>query len=258
MRILHLVPGTGNFYSGVCLRDHALARELRAVGHEVEMVPLYLPLILDHPEPNLRPLQIGGVDLYFQQHSALFRRLPRWSQQLLDTKPILRAASACMAMTRARDLGVMTVGSFECLDGPQRQGWRSLLDDLKREPRPDVISISLGLLAGLGRFIKEEIGLVEWWFRCRAKTCFSITCRNRGASRLGDIWRVQKRMSISSSRRVSFMPRGCNHGSASPWERLRWSTMARATPRFRQRKQTILRPLDSSRASVTERGWIFW
>lgn len=157
-KIVHLVPGTGNFYSGVCLRDHALVRELRRQGHDAELAPLYLPLILDHEEPNLRPLEIGGVDLYFQQHSALYRKLPRGLRQLLDSQPILKLASACMTMTRARDLGVMTVGSFQCLDGPQYLGWRRLLDSLKREPAPDVVSISLGLLSGLAKGIKEEIG----------------------------------------------------------------------------------------------------
>lgn len=158
MRILHLVPGTGNFHCGVCLRDHALVRELRRAGHDAELIPLYLPLVLDEPEPNLAPVQLGGVGLYLQQNSALFRNAPRWSQQLLDAKPILRAASACTELTRARDLGVMTVGSFQCLDGPQRRAWRRLLDFLKREPRPEVISISLGLFAGMARFLKEEIG----------------------------------------------------------------------------------------------------
>ncbi|MEM7014879.1 MAG: glycosyltransferase family 4 protein [Verrucomicrobiota bacterium] len=157
-KIIHLVPGTGNFYSGVCLRDHALVRELRRMGHDAELAPLYLPLILDHEEPNLRPLEIGGVDLYFQQHSALYRKIPRGIRQLLDSEPILKVASACMTMTRARDLGVMTVGSFQCLDGPQRKGWRHLLDSLKRGPAPDVASISLGLLSGLAKGIKEEIG----------------------------------------------------------------------------------------------------
>lgn len=158
MRILHLVPGTGNFYSGVCLRDHALVRQLRAEGHDARLIPLYLPLILDQPEPGLEKTRLGGVGLYFQQHSAFFRWLPRPVQQLLDARPILRLASACMSMTRARDLGVMTVGSFQGLEGPQRKAWRQLIEFLKRDPRPDVISISLGLLAGLAKPIKEEIG----------------------------------------------------------------------------------------------------
>ncbi|MFT5471156.1 MAG: glycosyltransferase involved in cell wall biosynthesis [Verrucomicrobiales bacterium] len=158
MRILHLVPGTGNFYSGVCLRDHALVRELRRQGHDAELIPLYLPLILDRQEKGLERIQLGGVGLYLQQHSACFRWLPRPVQQLLDAKPILRLASACMSMTRARDLGVMTVGSFQGLEGPQHKAWRRLIGFLKRDPKPDVISISLGLLAGLAKPIKEEIG----------------------------------------------------------------------------------------------------
>ena len=47
MRITLLTPGTGSYFCGSCLRDDALARELRAQGHAVRMVPLYLPFALD-------------------------------------------------------------------------------------------------------------------------------------------------------------------------------------------------------------------
>ena len=34
MRLLLLVPGTGTFVCGSCLRDNVLARSLRALGHD--------------------------------------------------------------------------------------------------------------------------------------------------------------------------------------------------------------------------------
>ena len=46
VRIVQLTPGTGNFHCGSCLRDNALVRALRAKGHDVLMVPLYLPQLL--------------------------------------------------------------------------------------------------------------------------------------------------------------------------------------------------------------------
>ena len=49
MRFLFLTPGTGHFYCGSCLRDHALATALRREGHDVTVVPLYLPLMLEEP-----------------------------------------------------------------------------------------------------------------------------------------------------------------------------------------------------------------
>ena len=47
MRFMLLTPGTGHFYCGSCLRDHALGNALQRLGHEVSVVPLYLPLVLE-------------------------------------------------------------------------------------------------------------------------------------------------------------------------------------------------------------------
>jgi hypothetical protein len=47
MRLVHLTAGTGSFFCGMCLRDHALVKALRRLGHDALMVPMYLPLVLD-------------------------------------------------------------------------------------------------------------------------------------------------------------------------------------------------------------------
>ena len=77
MRIIQITPGTGSFYCGTCLRDNALVAELRRQGHDALMVPLYLPLALDEaPTAGDAPLFYGGVNVYLQQKSALFRKTP--------------------------------------------------------------------------------------------------------------------------------------------------------------------------------------
>jgi len=47
VHILQITPGAGKMYCGNCFRDNALVAALRKAGHEVTMVPLYLPLTLD-------------------------------------------------------------------------------------------------------------------------------------------------------------------------------------------------------------------
>ena len=47
MRIAFLTPGTGNYHCGVCMRDNSLSRHLIDHGHEVTMLPTYLPHLLD-------------------------------------------------------------------------------------------------------------------------------------------------------------------------------------------------------------------
>ena len=44
MRIAQLTPGAGGgFYCENCLRDGALVRAMGKIGHDVVLVPMYLP-----------------------------------------------------------------------------------------------------------------------------------------------------------------------------------------------------------------------
>ena len=47
MKLMFLTPGTGHFYCGSCLRDSTLAGALTRLGHHVDVVPLYLPMVLE-------------------------------------------------------------------------------------------------------------------------------------------------------------------------------------------------------------------
>ena len=47
MNVIQITPGAGKMFCGNCFRDNALVAALRGKGHEVLMVPLYLPLTLD-------------------------------------------------------------------------------------------------------------------------------------------------------------------------------------------------------------------
>src|SRR6185436_12737126 len=85
MRLIYLTPGTGSFYCGTCMRDNALVTALRRLGHDATLVPLYLPLTLDEPDASAgTPLFMGGVNVYLQQKSALFRKTPRWIDRFFD------------------------------------------------------------------------------------------------------------------------------------------------------------------------------
>src|SRR5690242_5732466 len=94
MKIIQLTPGTGSFYCGTCLRDNALVSALRKQGHDALMVPLYLPPTLDEAAANEdMPVFYGGINVYLQQQSALFRKTPRWLDRLLDSPAALRSAA---------------------------------------------------------------------------------------------------------------------------------------------------------------------
>ncbi|MEQ1752001.1 MAG: glycosyltransferase family 4 protein [Prosthecobacter sp.] len=160
MRILHLTPGTGSFHCGSCLRDHALIRALRARGHDAMMAPLYLPLVTDREVTNPEiEVQAGGISLYLQQKLPLLRFMPRFVHGWLSHPALLRFAAKFMSMTSARDLGQMTLGALEGEQGNQWSEWRRVLEWIKTEVKPDVISLSNGLLIGLCPVIERDLGI---------------------------------------------------------------------------------------------------
>ncbi|MEC8652560.1 MAG: glycosyltransferase family 1 protein, partial [Planctomycetota bacterium] len=99
MRFLLLTPGTGHFYCGSCLRDDALGQALRALGHDVDVVPLYLPMVLERDAGRAPTVQMGGINVYLQQTSRVARWLPNVVRRLLNNPTLLRWASRRGSMT---------------------------------------------------------------------------------------------------------------------------------------------------------------
>jgi glycosyltransferase involved in cell wall biosynthesis len=157
MRLVHLTAGTGSFFCGTCLRDHALVKALRRLGHDALMVPLYLPLVLDDSGSDEgSPLFFGGINVYLQQKSAFFRHAPKWLDKLLDSPALLRQASQKAGMTDPRELGEMTLSMLEGEHGHQAKELDKLVAWLV-EQKPDVICLSNSLLIGVTRRVREQL-----------------------------------------------------------------------------------------------------
>ncbi len=162
MRIIQICPSAGeSFYCENCLRDAALVRALRRLGHDVLMVPLYLPLATDETEPlSPAPIFFGGINVYLQQKLALFRRTPRWIDRWFDARPLLKWAGRKAGMTSARDLGETTISMLQGENGRQVKELDRFVDWLRTEPqKPDIVCLSNILLAGMARRIKERLGI---------------------------------------------------------------------------------------------------
>src|SRR5688572_32939470 len=94
MTIVQIAPGAGAMYCGNCFRDNALVRSLRGMGHDVTMVPLYLPLTLDEEDQSAgTPIFFGGINVYLEQKSALFGKIPQWLHRVLDSPALLKRAA---------------------------------------------------------------------------------------------------------------------------------------------------------------------
>jgi glycosyltransferase involved in cell wall biosynthesis len=157
MRVIHLTAGTGSFFCGTCLRDHALVKALRRLGHDAVMVPLYLPLVLDDSGSSEgSPLFFGGINVYLQQKSAFFRHTPQWLDKLLDSPVLLRQAGRKAGMTNPRELGEMTLSMIEGEHGHQAKELDKLVAWLV-EQKLNVVCLSNSLLIGVARRVREAL-----------------------------------------------------------------------------------------------------
>jgi len=161
LRIVFLTPGTGGWYCGACMRDNALAKALQAAGHEVSMLPMYLPLQLDEEELDsgrAAPVFFGGINIFLQQKCALFRHTPGWFDKLLNHPCLLRRVARHSHMTSAREHGAMTLAMLCMADNRFGKELDKLCAWLEQET-PDILCLSTALQAGMIRELKRRLGV---------------------------------------------------------------------------------------------------
>lgn len=161
LRLVFLTPGTGGWYCGACMRDNALAKALHAAGHEVSLLPMYLPLQLDEEvlaSTRATPVFFGGINIYLQQKYAVFRHTPGWFDHLLNQPRLLRRVARHSHMTSARDHGAMTLAMLRPEDQRFGKEMDKLLAWLEKEP-PDILCLSTALQAGMIRELKRRLGV---------------------------------------------------------------------------------------------------
>ena len=145
-------------FCGNCLRDNALVAGLRRLGHEVLMVPLYLPLTLDETDQSAgTPVFFSGINVYLDQKSKLFRNGPRWMHHLLSAPSLLQWAARQSGKTKADSLGPLTLSMLRGEAGNQARELADLIEWLKKQPPPDVIFLSNALLLGMAHRLRDEL-----------------------------------------------------------------------------------------------------
>jgi glycosyltransferase involved in cell wall biosynthesis len=160
MKIVHIIPGSGgSFYCGNCLRDSKYFNSLRKSGHDVLKVPMYLPLFQNDMVNGHVPVFYGAVNLYLKQAYPFFRNAPRWLDNMLNTRPVLRQAAKMAGSTRAVGLEDMTVSMLMGEHGNQSGELEELTKWLEVHFRPDIIHLSNALLLGLAGKLRERLGI---------------------------------------------------------------------------------------------------
>lgn len=161
MKIIQIMPGyLESYYCENCLRDNSLVRAFRTLGHDVLVVPLYMPTHFDTTQ-SVRKTEIfmGGINVYLQGKFSFFRKTPRWIDRVFDSPWLLKKVTQKQSMIRAEDLGGLTLSMLRGENGHQRKELTRLVDWLKHHEQPDVICLSNAMLLGLAPSLKKQLNV---------------------------------------------------------------------------------------------------
>lgn len=139
------------------MRDNTLAAALLRKKRDVTLIPVYSPIRTDEPNVSSPRVLYGGINVYLQQKSTLFRRAPRFLDRLLDAPRLLNRAMRNADGAKPDDLGALTVSILRGADGAQKKEMSKLIDAL-RDPAPDLIHLPNAMFVGLARPLHEALG----------------------------------------------------------------------------------------------------
>lgn len=145
-------------YCGSCIRDNALAAELKRQRHNITLLPIYTPTLTDEVNVSEHKILCGGISVYLEQHAALFRKTPWLLDKLWDSPWALKLASWRSIAVNPRLLGELTVSMLKGEEGFQGKEIQKLTNWLRSEPPPDIVTLPNSLLIGLARPIREAVG----------------------------------------------------------------------------------------------------
>jgi glycosyltransferase involved in cell wall biosynthesis len=156
VRIAYIAAGAGGMLCGSCIRDNALVGALQRLGHEALLVPIYTPLRTDEDNVEVPRIFYGAINVYLQQRSQLFARLPAVLRHALDRPGLLRRLPTDGAVDAA-GLGALALSMLQGQDGRQRLELDELTEWLRTEVRPEVIQLTNSMLLGLVRSLRERL-----------------------------------------------------------------------------------------------------
>jgi glycosyltransferase involved in cell wall biosynthesis len=159
MKIATITAGAAGMYCGSCMHDNTLVAALNALGHDALLIPTYTPIRTDEIDVSQKRIFFGGINVYLQQKTALFRHTPWFLDRLFDARGLLNWVSRFAVKTRAEELGDLTISMLKGEHGYQKKEIAKLVHWLAREVKPDIINISNVLLSGMVHELKDRLGV---------------------------------------------------------------------------------------------------
>jgi glycosyltransferase involved in cell wall biosynthesis len=182
MRIAYITAGAAGMYCGSCLRDNALARALIAHGHDVLLVPTYTPTRTDEPNVSMPRVFLGGINIYLQQKSSIFRYMPQSVGRLLDSPKLLKRVASWGVETNGSELGNMTVSMLRGEEGVNQKEFAKLAEWLAETARPQIVNLSNSLLIAAAAAIRRRVN---------APITCSLTGEDLFLEELSEPWRSE-------------------------------------------------------------------
>jgi glycosyltransferase involved in cell wall biosynthesis len=158
MRIAYITAGAAGMYCGSCLHDNTLAAALIDLGEDVLLIPTYTPVRTDEEDVSIERVFFGGINVYLQQKSVLFRHTPWWFDRLLDHPALLEGLSRRAGSVDPKQLGDLTVSMLQGEAGKQRKELEKLVHWLVHEVKPNVVHLSNSMQIGMARMLREQSG----------------------------------------------------------------------------------------------------
>ena len=160
MRVTYVTAGAAGMICGSCLRDNTLTHELRALKCDVILVPVYTPIRTDRKNASEDDLLFGGVNVYLEQKSRIFRKLPRFLTGWLDRPGVIRRLTAKNSIeVEAGQLGELTLSMLRGENGNQRNEVKRCVSWMKEKGQPELINLSNLLIAGFVPALKRELNV---------------------------------------------------------------------------------------------------
>ena len=157
MKICILSAGAGGMYCGSCMRDNALASALLRMGHQVTLIPLFSPTKTDIPDVSDKRVFLGGINIYLQHASKWFRRTPRFLNWVFDRNWMLNLATKYGEGKPYSGMGGLTVDLLLGEEGNAVKELRRLVDFIRDELKPDVVTLPNLMFMGASRIFHEEL-----------------------------------------------------------------------------------------------------
>ncbi len=156
MHVAIITAGGAGMFCGSCMHDNTWARSLMNAGAEVSLIPTYTPVRVDEENLSTERVFFGGINVYLDHQSRVWRALPKWMKSWLDRPGVIRLATRFGVSNDAKQLGELTLAMLEGESGPHAQQVEELVEFICRDLRPDVVCFSNALLVGALKRLKER------------------------------------------------------------------------------------------------------